>query len=439
MHVPPATQARSRRVLVAIGAGTASTVWLIGLSGWLGVRPGSVLLQRQNVLFNSDTNLWIQEMVWGHKPLARAVHPLQTYLWRPPCALIGDVLGHLIAADQAGILAARVVVAAVAGIGTGCLALVASDIGLGGTQQLLLFAMYLGFTVSSTIALPEHFGISNGLLAMTFAVPILVRRVRLEAATLTVLAVLCGGTTITNVLFPIASIWRYCITSARVRRAMVAALLLTVTMTAFFYRDAHEEIHTPPGVQTRAILTPLLPGLAPLYLRATMIDIYVTEYLNLRLIRAPASAAAYALFAVMAPAVGPPPLVATNKGADMVSYEPARHPVRLAYYWAPQLAGAAAWILLLALCSYHAARDPQTRPWASMTIGWITFNALFHNIWGDELLLYSAHWSWGLMALVVLGARHLSRVTIALLVALVVSGQVYTLLEIRAALDTIVR
>jgi hypothetical protein len=429
----------SRRGVVAIAAGAVSALWLVLLSGWLGVTPGSILVSRQNVLFNSDTNLWIQEMVWAHKPFTRAVHPLQVYLWRAPCALLGHVFQSFTTREGAGILAARVVVASVAGTGTGFLALVASEVGLGGAQLLLLFTMYLGFTVSSTIALPEHFGISNGLLATAFAVPIVLRSSRLKTAALAILAVMCGGTTITNVLFPIASLWRYCVRSSRVRWAIAGALLLTVVLAAFFYRDAHEEIHTPPGVRTKAILTPLVPGLAPLYLRATMIDIYVTEYLNLRLIREPANAAVYALFGIVAPAIGPAPLVAINKGAEMVSYEPSRRPVQLAFYWAPQLAGASAWIALLALCAYNAVRDPRTRDWVWLPIGWITFNLVFHNIWGDELLLYSAHWSWALMAIVILGARHLSRVTTASLVTIVLICQAYTLIEIRAALGTILR
>ena len=67
----------------AIGA--VAVIWFVLLSGWLGVTPGSRLVTHQNVLFNSDMNLWIEEMVQGHPPFTRAVHPLQTFLWRPPC------------------------------------------------------------------------------------------------------------------------------------------------------------------------------------------------------------------------------------------------------------------------------------------------------------------------------------------------------------------
>ena len=39
-------------------------------------------------------------------------------------------------------------------------------------QLILLFIMYLLFTCNSTAALPEHFGISNGLLSIAFVIPI---------------------------------------------------------------------------------------------------------------------------------------------------------------------------------------------------------------------------------------------------------------------------
>ena len=77
-------------MLVAFGV--VAVLWFVLLSGWLGVTPGSMFVTHQNVLFNSDTNLWIAEMVDRHPPFTRAVHPLQMYLWRPPVQALGHLL-----------------------------------------------------------------------------------------------------------------------------------------------------------------------------------------------------------------------------------------------------------------------------------------------------------------------------------------------------------
>jgi hypothetical protein len=74
-----------------------------------------------------------------------------------------------------------------------------------------------------------------------------------------------------------------------------------------------------------------------------------------------------------------------------------------------------------------------------LPLGWLLFNVVLHNIWGDEFVLYSPHWSWALMAIVILGARDLSRRFIAAIVVPVVASQIYTLFAIKQALQTIVQ
>ncbi len=74
-----------------------------------------------------------------------------------------------------------------------------------------------------------------------------------------------------------------------------------------------------------------------------------------------------------------------------------------------------------------------------LLLGWILFNAVFHNLWGDELMVYAPHWSWALMALVVLGVRHLSRRFVIATAVLVITCQIPTLLAIRRALESIVK
>ena len=432
-------------VLIAGTIGLASVIWFVVLSGWLGVVPGSVVVKRQNVLFNSDTNSWIDEMIHGHEPLAKAVHPLDGFFWRPPCQLLYRVFQAFLPSERAGLLATRGVVALIAGTGVGFLALVALQNGIELTQCLLLFSMYLLFTSSSTIALPEHFGISNGLLSIAFAAPIVLANPTPRTAVLAALVPLCGGTTITNSLYPLGALYQYGVTSARTRRVILAAAPVAIGLAVFLFADSLRVV-----LSWEAILPRYVPGIGRVYAKTTMIHSHVLDYLNLRLLLHPRSAAVYATYALVAPAVGPTPVVRRTTGRDMVTYESSGQPLRwsrfgvigsdslyVSAYWGLQAVGAVIWAVLLLYGTYHAVRDRSTRDRVWLPLGWILFSIVLHNVWGDELFLYAPHWSWALMALVVLGARRLSRTATALLVFPVVICQVSTLVHIKRALLTI--
>ena len=451
--------ARPHPVVIAVMAGAASVLWFTLLSGWLGVQPGSVLVKRQNVLFNSDTNTWIEEMVYQHEPSAstKVVHPLDVFLWRPPSQALYHVLQIFLPAEPAGLLAARLLVALVAGSGVGCLAFLALQNGIEIPQCLLLVSMYLLFTSSSTTALPEHFGISNGLLSIAFVVPSLTTNLGLATGVLAALVPLAGGTTITNVLYPLSSLYQFRIRSVRARRAIFAGALVASAIAIFLFIDSRKVVlnytDADPEIASRvAILPAHIPAATRWYLKTTGIHIHVGDYLNLRLLHEPLDAAVYAIYALVAPAVGPTPHVRTTKGQDMVTYESSR-PLRwnpngfftgsdglhLSDYWGVQAVGAVMWTALLIGCSYQAFHDRRARPLVWLPAGWIVFNIVFHNMWGDELFLYAPHWSWALIGMVILGARRLSRTVTALVVMPVMVCQIYTLFRIKSALLTIVR
>jgi hypothetical protein len=388
--------------------GFIAVIWFVLLSGWLGVTPGSVMTKRQNVLFNSDMNLWVDRMIGNARSPERLVHPLEVLIWRAPCRALQHLLGMFLPFDYAGLLAARLLVAAVAALGVGFLAYLALHLGVKRIHLVLLFAMYLLFTSNTTLSLPEHFGISNGLLCITFVFPIVVASTELRAAGLAALLVLCGGTTITNVLFPLASFVRYCLRSTRSKMYAAAAAMAGGLGAALF-----------------------------LYLRSSTIHYFVGKYLSLRLFRDPLEAGVYAIYALVAPAIGPAPRMLRFPGWDMVSYEPALQPLHLSYYFGFQAIGAIAWAILLGACISIALRDDRTRAYVWLPLGWLLFNIGFHNVWGDELFLYAPHWSWALMALVVLGARGLSTKFLAVTSVVVIACQIDTLFAIKHALQTI--
>jgi hypothetical protein len=447
------------RTLLAGTIGTAAIVWFTTMSGWLGVTPGTVLMARQNVLFNSDTNTWIDEMVHQHapSPAERVIHPLDVVFWRGPCQAAASVFARVLPRARAELLAARLLVAVIAGAGVGMLAWVALTAGLGPGPCVLLFTMYLLFTASSTIALPEHFGISSGLLSIAFSAPIAITSRRVRTGVLAALVPVCGGTTLTNVLYPLAGLFQWGLRSVRARRAIVIAAVVALPVALFLFIDSRKVVllytESDKDIASRvAVLPAYLPGVTRWYLKTTKLHGHVVDFLNLRLVAHPADAVEYAAFALVAPAVGPSPEVRRTKGQDMVTYESGQplhwnpngfftgsDSLSYAQYSGVQAAGALLWIGLLLSCAYCAFRDPTTRRLAWLPGGWILFNLTFHNVWGDELFLYAPHWSWALMALVALGARHLSRTLIASLVIPIAMCQVHTLLQIRSALLTIVQ
>jgi hypothetical protein len=442
---------------VAVISAVIAATWFMWLSGWLGVTPGSVLVQRENVLFNSDTNVWIGEMANQAVPSAaeRVIHPLDAIFWEPPCQGLKALLRMVVPADRAGLLAARIVVATIVGAGVGLLAWFALARGIPTLERVLLLMTYLLFTASSTTSLPEHFGVSNGLLAAAFVVPILAAEQRGRTAFLAALVVICGGTTITNALYPMTALYRWGIQSPRTRRNVLVVAALAVPIAVFLFIDSRKVVllytDSDKDVAARVSVVPAyFPSITRWYLKTTRIHGHVVDYLNLRLFRHPIDAAEYALFAVVAPAVGPAPQVRRTKGAEMVTYESGRP-----LHWNPNgfftgsdasplhgydtvsAAGALLWVVLLATCTYNAFRDQETRHLAWLPVSWVVFNLVFHNVWGDELFLYTPHWSWALMALVLLGARHLSRSMIVALVVPIAACQIYTLVQIRNALLTI--
>src|SRR5271165_5516729 len=407
---PAKAQLAAHTRMIAAMIGLAAVIWFMLLSGWMKSVPGSVVSKRQNVLFNSDTNIWLDRIIGNAKSPEQLIHPLEIILWRPPCRALQHLLEVFMPPEDAGVLAARLLVAIIHRMGVGFLEFIAMRNGVKIPQCILLFIIYLLFTSNSTAALPEHFGISNGLLSIAFVVPILLASVEMRTVFLAIMVIFCGGTTITNALYPLAALLQYSFKSTRARVAVLAAAI-------------------PVG----------LGGFLFLYTKSYTMHHFVSAYATFRLLHDPLRACVYAIYAVVCPAIGPTPRVMPLPGWEMVSYEPAHDVLRLKYYFGPQAIGAIAWIVLLVKCTLKGLQEERTRFYVWLPLGWVLFSIVLHNLWGDELLLFSPHWSWALMALVVLGARDLSiKFTATVFVPLVVS-QIYTLFTIKSALETITR
>jgi len=171
---------------IAIIIGLMALLWFLALSELLLVKPGSIMTMRQNILFHSDTSLSIHlltdETFSAQPSFQYFVHSLEFFLWRPVCRTLYHLLGIFLPIDYSRVFAGRLLVATIAGIGVGSLALFAFSNGVKLVQCVLLFIMYMMFTANTIVALPEHFGLSNGLLSVAFVVPLIAQDTRLNTA-----------------------------------------------------------------------------------------------------------------------------------------------------------------------------------------------------------------------------------------------------------------
>lgn len=399
----------------AAGVGLFTVIWLLVLSGWFGLTPGSLLTKRNNVMFNSDSSAWIQRFA-GEGKQVRAkpyiyIHPLEEVFWRPPARAIAHVSRLFFPKTQNGIvaadlLAAKLLVAILFGLGAGCLAFFALGNGVDKVKCSLIFAIYLLFTSMSTVILPEHFAISNALLAIAFVVPLFIPTTAIRTAFLAVMTVICGGTICTNFAFPLGSLVRFFPVSRRLKIRVV-------------------------GI---AIVGAIAAG-ALLFFTSGSIHWFVRSYSNIRLFRHPFRAVLYAFGMLIYPAVGATPHVYLFPGWDDLTYEP----WRLNDFSSLQLMAAAAWIVLLVRCFLKAWREQRLRPNLLALVAWLGYEVLLHNVWGDELLLYAPNWTWALIGIVILGAPYLSRRFLTVVAVPLIAGQIYTLTVIKSVMLTIPR
>jgi hypothetical protein len=168
-------------------------------------------------------------------------------------------------------------------------------------------------------------------------------------------------------------------------------------------------------------------------------------YASFRLIRHPLQALIYAVYMLVLPAVGGIPFLknpwAFNDSLEwhMVSYDPMPKPVDFSLYFGIQAIGAVLWLLLLARSVQVGLRDTETRPYVQIALLWLLYNVVFYNVWGKETLLWAPAWSWTLMALVILGARHFSRTFTLVTILPTAVCQIITLNEIKSLLLTITK
>lgn len=417
MKDPEEVQVWRRAAVWGCLASGLAVVSLFVLSGLMGAVPGSPVLQRKDVLFNADCGDVVRDYVSDRPIREMGVHPLFHWLYSRPAHYCYLALRTALPEPQAAAIVGRTFNAIVAGAGVGCLVFLALKRGLAPVFLVPLLPVYLLSTAMVLVAVPEHWGISLGLLSATFAIAASELRFGTALALLGLLAILAAGITVTNALFPISA------TACVVRRHSggrfaswflwggSSAVLLGIAALALYIFSSES--------------------------RWERFAFRISMFLNRRLSQEPMKASAFVARGLVDPVVGSKPALDKNYlGTWMMTYEPTDAPYRLWPYDLIQTIAAVCWLILLLLScrSLFRSRHHQL---ALLLLGWVVFNLLFHNYWGDEFFLFSPHWLWALMATVFLGARSLSLSWVLLLCGLVVIGQVHTLLQFHEVLTAI--
>jgi hypothetical protein len=392
--------------------------------------PDRTFATRSCALFHTD----VREAVLTMRTSApiSLKHPLARELWWPIGAVARNLLEPLMPADAAKSIAACLAMALFASFGVLACVLAAGAFGVGTSRLLALLPVSILSTANVVTLIPEYYGISYFLLSATFLAAIALRG-RTRTVLLLVLTGLLAATTVTNMVFGVLCLlmternarWdrlaSLIVRTIAVSLALAFTVLLVAAATGFTSRYQDAERNTAPQDQsTGSILRSLRLG------RIATPDRLVT-YSGLA-----------AVYPVVAPtphiaSVHPfPPLlrqhiVSPPDGRLDLSYDP----------WAIRDYGvingisAVAWLAFLSWSVVALLRaGTEARTALAVLALWICGNILVHLLWGDEMFMYSPHWSWALAAIPLLAAKWVPLPALAGISMTIAVGQAATLFQV---------
>jgi hypothetical protein len=372
---------RPRTAGLIIGAMMALS--LMAWSEILGVQPGQPIAERCDALFQSDAGQRVQDIRRGQSSFGMGSHALVHLLW--PRVL--HSLAHAFPdQNSASVWIGRITVALAAGIGWGILACGLVRMGIPGNRLILLSPVAMLASSQCLVALPDHFGLSAGLLTASLGVYLLAissTQSFRHRRSLALLCALTAGVCITNVLLPLS---------------------LLIILLQQRYRPAWGNHYYGYFIIIFMIVIAISIRLIERAGPNTPLVWQAKHWLNLRLIREPDEAAKRILRGTVEPVIVSTPMIDTNNlfQHEMVTLEsPAMH-YELWPYSGWQSIAAASWMIAWIVAVSHGLLSRPARGPTMILMIWIIWNLIFHNLWGDEFYLYSPHYSWALIAILLL-------------------------------------
>ena len=257
------------------------------------------------------------------------------------------------------------------------------------------------FSVAGLIMIaPDHFSQSYLLLSLSFVLLFLNIPFRVLLPTQLLLGLLIAGTTTTNSIFS-ALIIVYLLQ----RRKWLPNTLVTsgyvLGFAGFFLISGYLFFtYTPSNDQ----------------------ELMFNRFFNFQLYRDPFAALEYFLASFTYPIAAPLPRLNV---VPIVTYEP----IGLLSH------SLIDWIiftltLLLVVTGIKRSFLTWGKQLTTTALIWLMFNVLFHNIWGDEYMLYIPHFSFLLLLFSLSQIKHLSVRSCALLILPIIGYQLFTLYQV---------
>lgn len=398
------------KLLAAFVLASAFSLWLSGRICGGGGEPRPLA----DAYFDTDMVHYVNILTGPVPPRPSPLHALFNFGYRPPTRLLAMALGAS-PGDDGGraLLASRMLVAVFFGIGVAAMVRIAGQLDVDDRKLAVLVPMILLASSNGVATVPESYGVSFGLLAACASVLLMPLEPARRALALAVGAVLCGGTTATNAVYPGGA------------------------LGLLYLRDRTHGGLRPGWLTPRRIaaiaLTPVVAGvvfLAVARVRFVRFYEHVFSYLHFTIIRHPLRALRDALTDLMFPVVAAYPAAGGHRLTFGV-------PEGLTWTWVHWVA-VIAWCLLMALGVAEGLRNRALRGFTLGLIGWLGFNLLLHSVWGAvDHGLYMPHWSWALLILAMLAARRLSVGALVVLCVPVVAAQAMTLRFILGAIPSL--
>jgi len=395
------------------------TVGLMTMSWGLGVSAGRPISTRTDLFFQSDAGGLVTDAATDFKSRNRGVHPLLYFVWTKPLYLLAKALEPTIPMQTTAVVGSRLLVSTSAGLGVGMLVVGLVRRGITPRILLAIAPLYLLGSGQAMAAMPDHFGISQGVLAAAFGTYLAPGSFRRGVLLLGILSVLATGVTVSNFLFPFALLVAHVVQNYRDRAkwwwyAIVIGVCIAIAASGLLV------LIVADGLRERFLMR-------------------VEGYLTWRITKDPVGALQFAFRGVIDSVVAPTPSI-TRDNLDrvpMLTYQPSGGSYSVWPYDWRQSIGASLWLGLLAFGTVRAIRGKEFRIPAIALGAWILWNAIFHNIWGDEYFLYTPHYSWALITLVSLGLASMKSRWVWPITLAISLTCIHTLLQYRDAIASI--
>jgi hypothetical protein len=380
----------------AVFVGVAALYYLL-LGSYCLVRPGSVVLEREDSFFDMDAGARLHQLTHPKVGMGPALypHPAIPYVYRPP-ALVATALLSMrgVPFNHAMVYVARGMMVLMLTTGAYAMLRIGEQVRLTGARLMIVMPIYLFASANVTGVVPEAWAFSMALLPLAFL--LFLRRTLAATLLLVPVVLLAIGTTLTNAAF-----------------AVILGLVLLRD------RVPGRWVYIGAGALFAAILAPWL-------VRGMNVagEAYGGHYWHFRILATPLRMLGSAL---LSPVIAQTPHVESHIGLSVFPFDATAYGIIAGI-------GVTAFVALLAWCARIALSDESQRTPALVLVAWIGCSVVQHGIWGGQPFVYSGHWMWALMGLVFLGASKIPIRYLAPLAGCVIAGQLAALYNIGMAL-----